>query len=66
MRYIFLAPGIWLLYKALRGVEHSYWNFGKKDWKTRPMSRTTRIIFFAGGAVISAFTILMLWFDELC
>jgi len=64
MEYLFIGSGIWLLYRAWRGIENSNWSFSKKDWASRPMSRRTRVIFLFGGIALTSFGFFVLWIHQ--
>jgi len=64
VEYLLIGSGIWLLYRAWRGTEHTNRSFGKKDWASRPMSRRTRVVFFFGGIALTSFGFFVLWIHQ--
>jgi hypothetical protein len=59
INYLILGMGIWCLYYAWRGVSPNAWNPGSKVEAGKPMPRSTRFAFVFGGALLTAFGLLL-------
>jgi hypothetical protein len=51
--FLSLASGIWCLYHAWRGIVPDIWNPGNKLEIGKPMRRSTRVIFWIGGLMLT-------------
>ena len=61
LKYLILGMGMWCLYYAWRGVSPYGRNPGSKVEAGERMPRSMRFIFVFGGAVLTAFGLLLLW-----